>query len=277
MEGNKMKKGIILLVFICTSLLGNAQSGYLGDLNSVEFKIGLTPSIFRKNRVVDITQNEDAMFSTLRLALPSYQLNVARTVSRRVELSLGFEFAAMNLFAESVRYENNTSYIMLENLKANRFGANFEFRFYRKGCFSPIGKYAGFSINMGKARVKTSDGLVYGSTGNQLSGSGSFLTRKREINLSETSFDFSREESTYTALRFVIGRNYPLGNRLSLNFGMSAPLLSYYNSGFGGQNGIRLLSPPTIRIINGDLEKSLRYTMHKYNRIRLSISIKKYF
>ena len=276
-----MKKGIILLLFICSSIAGSAQTGYLGDLNAVEFKISMTPSRDRKNKIVDV-DGEDYLYSSLRYALPSYQLNIARTVARRIELSAGFEFAAMSLYADEVKTETSSNYIMLDNLKANRFGANFELRFYRKGCFSPIGKYVGFSLNFGKSNVKTVDGLTYGSTGNSLSDGGyfsssNFFTRKREIGTTATELDLIRASSTYTALRFTIGRNYPLGNGLTLNVGMTAPLLSYYNGGYGGKNGFSLWGTDTVSIVEGNLEKSLRYTMHKYNRIMLSMSIKKYF
>ena len=278
-----MKSRIIIMVFILIAVTGHThtQTGYLGALNSIELKMSIVPTNKRFNKIVEVG-DESQLHSKLRYGMPSYQLNYARTVSRRIELAAGLEFAAMNLIAESVRFSNGTSYTMLENLKSNRIGSNFQFKFYRKGCFSPIGKFIGFSINMGKARVNTNEGLIYGTTGSSITGGtlfsrSNFFSRKRSISSQFTTFDLVDKESSFFALRASMGRNYPVGYGLTLNISVSAPILSYYYDGFGGDMGFRMWDSGAVRINNGDLEDSLRMTLHKYNRVLFSFSIKKYF
>ena len=268
-----MKNYIILISFLFVSLSGQAQSGYLGDLNSAEFKINLMITRLRNNKLGQV-HSEPAMLSRLRYALPSFELNYARTVARKIELSAGLEYASMNLIGD-IYYSGNTERV-IDNVKANRIGLQLGFKYYRKGSFSPIGKYIGFSLHFGGAIASPGDGLVYGKVMNALPASN-FFVRKKDVNSLHTVLDLKGTEAFYGGMRFGMGRNYPLGNGLTLNIGISAPLLTFFHNTLDGQTGVRMWRTDTISISNSNVSQSLIHTLYKYNRILLKMSIKKYF
>jgi hypothetical protein len=268
-----MKNYIILIGFLFVSLSGQAQSGYLGNLNSAEFKINLMPTILRNNKLGEV-HGEPAMLSKLRYALPSFELNYARTIARKIELTAGLEYASMNLIAD-VYYSGNTERV-IDNVRANRIGLQLGAKYYRKGSFSPIGKYIGLSFHFGGAIASAGDGLVYGAVSDVLPASN-FFVRKRAVNSLHTVTDLKGNEAFYGGLRLGMGRNYPLGNGLTLNVGITAPLLSFFHNTLEGQTGIRMWGEDTIYVNSSNVSESLIYTLYKYNRILLNMSIKKYF
>ncbi len=276
MRGNRMKKMKILVLFVFLTTLSYGQSGYLGAVNAFEFKVNMGPSRHRTNKIIE-EAGDSVLSNGLRLVYPSLQLNYSRTVARNIELSAGVEYSRMRLLTNGTGAVtiNGSSYNALNDLRANKIGGVFEFRYYRKGSFSPIGKFIGFSLNFSRATLGKNQELLFGNTGSQLSSSN-FISRKYDItSIYAPLTEFTKKTAKSSSLRFVMGRNYPLNRNLTLSASVSIPLLSYYRTGLAGTPGFALLSDDDyIRITNGDLEETMKNSLHKYNRIMLNFGIK---
>jgi hypothetical protein len=74
------------------------------------------------------------------------------------------------------------------------------------------------------------------------------------------------------SLKGLIGRNYPVTNRILISGYLSFPLLSYFGSSTESMVGIFLDQP--VNVLDESFFRTIAFTMKKYNRLAGEIGVK---
>ena len=281
-----MKKLITLVIVLTSSIIVEAQSGYLGSLNNVSISFKTVPAIKSK---FSVNGSVDEAKKSVRYAYMNYELGYSRVFSKKIELGFGYGFSSMKAYTHGMRFDvvdtvtltnGQTQLIgkelnILDDPRISLHQFTFDFRYFRLGSLSPTGKYLGFGMEFGTAGISDSKDILIGKKG-EPTKSGS-LSSKYDILESEVFNVGSNTRSNYVQLNANIGRNYPITQDLILGIGMTFPLLTSYSTISGLDFGFDLNSPGTSFDENSHLNRLVSYTTKKYKGISLDLSVKYFF
>lgn len=272
---NKIKHCFLIFVALAAVIVAKAQSGYLGSTNAVELRTYIAPSY---RNVLKLTDDGTVQKKRLRLAHVSYELNYARVMSRHIELSLGYKFANMSAFTLGSKIQtvssNGSSIILrdfLEEPKIKSHGFAFQFKYYRKGSLAPIGKFIGLNLTYQTAALKKGKELYYGQLGGGSTESSSFLGSSRGVENVDTLSLLRTQRINSFHLKGVVGRNYPLTDKIMLSVSATLPLISFYSGGVFNAFGLRI-GGSTVKQTDSDGLTAI--TLKKYNRISFEVGVR---
>lgn len=219
------------ILFVAILLLSSStysQTGYYGSKHSLEFKLDVASSLKRRAKIVETPLGGGYnLRRPLRLVHTNYGLNYNFVPSRRLELSLGVEYTTIRGATDNWSYRDGFAQRdLITAPKAQIINGKFEFKFYRKGSISPLGKYLGFSLQFGSAFVPSGQDFTYGNLGTE---SGNFFVREQSIfSIDTATTDLSTRRVFNLTLQGKVGRVWPLTQNISLVTGMSFPIGSAF-------------------------------------------------
>ncbi|MFT4601680.1 MAG: hypothetical protein ACI857_001863 [Arenicella sp.] len=277
-----MKKILITSLLVLVGFASEAQSGYLGSLNNIHVSIKAVPSIKSKNNLNSLL---DESKRSLRWAYMSYELGYSRIISKKIEIGASYGFSSMKAVTEGANYvtfdtitETNgfetyiqKDFTFLEDPRVDMHQFTFDFRYFRLGSLSPTGKYLGFGLEFGAAKIKTSDDILMGQkdivTSSNFAVSKYDITDLRTFNLADDT------KSIYAQINANIGRNYPITQNLMIGVGMTFPVFTVFKGDFL-RYGFNIGSSGGDFTEDGNLSRMLMFTQKKYKRVSLDLTIK---
>lgn len=273
----KLSLNIVIISFFF-NLTTFGQSGYLGSLDAIGVHINCAPSLQRTAKF-DLNEDGDtARFAPLRIATPSFSLSYARVFTRKIELGLTYSYTPIRTFSKQARITkneggSNLNNYLLEDLRGAQHSVNLELRYYRRGSLAPTGKYLGLSIVVGGIAIFDDEVTPVGISN---SSSSTFFKEEFEVFAVYDQESIKNTKGNFFSIRGVIGRNFPIADKLMINFSTSFPLISSYRNQRRSTQGFRFITNDvnTTRIEEGDFGDIFNYTMHKYNRIILSLGLR---
>lgn len=278
---------LIVFIFLYAGFTANAQtkSGYFGSFHGLEFRVGGVPSIDRIHSF-STASGEEIGKRRLELLRMNYKVNYSFIEGRNSEFLIGYEYSKLrSLDYYYFSYQNsNQKFSLLEDIKFQKHGVNFEYRYYRKGSLAPTGKYFGLGLSYARASVPDSIPLLIGQYGSQTEKSN-FLSRKSTlIAAADTVYLQKGSFAKYSAFTVfaTMGRNYPITERILLNFNLRVKVVGFYSNGFstsiGVANGSTFFNTD-FRINDNDLElkdAAVLRALNAYNRMQLELGIRYY-
>lgn len=278
---------LIVFIFLFTGFTVNAQtkSGYFGSFHGLEFRIGGVPSIDRIHSF-STASGEEIGKRRLELLRMNYKLNYSFIEGRNSEFLIGYEYSKLrSLDYYYFSYPNdNQKFDLLENVPFRKHGVNFEYRYYRKGSLAPTGKYFGLGLSYARAFVPDSIPLLIGQYGAQTEKSN-FLSRKSTlIAAADTVYLQKGSLAKYSTLTLIatMGRNYPITERIMLNFNFRMKIFGIYSNGLSADIGVdngNAIFNSEFKINDNDLglkDAAVLRTLHAYNRMQLEVGIRYY-
>jgi len=270
-----------LLTIVTLFCAGSAfsQTGYYGSKHSFEFKVDVASSFKRRDKIAENSLTGATQLNRpLRIVHTNYGFNYSFVPTRRLELSLGIEYSAFRESTINGRYTGGTTYDLITAPRASIINGKFEFKFYRKGSLSPIGKYLGFSLQFGTASISSGQQFVYGDLGSE---SGSFFVRRHSINFSDTATtDITANRIFNLTLQGKVGRVWPLTQNISLVTGMSFPVGSAFlvpGQLFPVLTPFLLLDglgTYTVTETGGDWDEYLMQSVRRVNSLAMEVSVR---
>jgi hypothetical protein len=276
-------KSFFVFIFLFVFSPVFAQSGYLGKRTFVELNAGMVPSY----RHLNVIRNDQAI-QRLRLGNMSYGINAGHVFTRRFELTLGYEFARINCISDGMiyrqldtietytgeSYEIEYDQQFLDDPAMDYHGFQLAFNFYRLGSLAPVGKYAGFSIAYGIAKLEEGTPFVAGRRG--VYEKDGFFRSVAPIGVKNELAIPTERIFKSTHLRACVGRNYPVTDYLMINVGMSFPIFSYYKSGLISRFGFGIENEYTEDHNSSWIGYGMR-SLKSYNRITLEAGVRLLF
>lgn len=296
-----MKRNLsrILTFFLLISLLINSKaiaqinSGYFGAKHGVELRFGGVPTIERNNYIGEI-DGIKILKERLELLRPTFKLNYSYIAGRKIELIAGYEFANMRT-PDNIGYDNaflsGGENPLLQDIVLKKHGANVLIRFYRKGSLAPTGKYFGLGMNFMGVSIPDSMNVYSGVKVSRL-GASNILSRKYTVGEYYESVIYKNSTKKYTGFTITaaIGRNYPINERLLLNFNLRIKIIGIYKDGLMREIGDAKYSLPAyfkspsynnyyypVNSKDDYIKSSAVFTtMNLYNRAQFEIGLKYY-
>jgi hypothetical protein len=285
----------IISVFILT--ISFSQSSYFGSKNSFEITYSVFPKIEAVS-AVDLTKNEA---TTTRNFSNSYlTFNVARIVSKKIELSAGFSRKNLSLATSGAQhmttkqfytttvldeYEANdivstVDYISSPKVIVNMF--NFNLKYFRLGSMAPVGKFIGVGIKFGGSRLSKGT-LVDVGLRDEIKTHGKITSTYNILKHSE--IDANESKYNFFQVNFQLGRNFPITNNILFCTQVTAPLFKPYT--IDGRReyvyrdivDVLLLryKNHSIRTRDHDFSRRLENTMNKFTDFTINVGIKVHF
>ncbi len=279
MKSIKMKSlKVLIFIFFLPASFSYGQSGYLGSLDAVELQLNMSPSFLRTNRVID-NGADSILSSRIRYIYPRIQLNYARVLRRNLEVITGYNYARIKLITTSsspVSFSNTGAFNIFEDLRANRHGGQIQLRYYRKGSIAPIGKYLGLSLSLDFIKLASNQVLNFGSVEGTVPNTSGLNLQRFIISTETPTDDFENIQARSVIFNFVLGRNYPITDKIMLSTSATFPLVSSFRSANGNQAfGLQFLfNNSSIDIRDGNLAETIIFSSYKYSRISGNIGIR---
>ncbi len=281
----KLELVVFILLFAGFAANSQIKSGYFGSFHGLEFRVGGVPSIDRIHSFSDAS-GEEIGKRRLELLRMNYKLNYSFIQGRYSEFLIGYEYSKLrSLDYYSFSYPNDyQKFDLLEAVKFRKHGVNFEYRHYRKGSLAPTGKYFGVGMSYARASVPDSIPLLIGQYSSPTDES-TFLTRKNTIiGTADTVYLKKGEFAKYSVVTIIatMGRNYPITERLLINFNLRVKVVGFYSNGisssFGSDIGNAIFNTD-FRINDNDLglkDAAVLRSLNAYNRVQLELGIRYY-
>jgi len=199
---------LIIAVISCIST-SYAQNGYFGYFNDIDFSVSANPSIRTRGTVTNgATKGHYSAF--YRIANLNYKLTYNRNISKKRTVGIGLIHT--NAFDKATEFQyrvtgggfSNVKTLRIESFRMPYNAITANIKFPRTGCISPVGKYLGIQIDLGRSKLEI-DNVV---------GVGGYEDLYKLI-----TFKASTQKITanYLFIKGIIGRNIILGERFSLS------------------------------------------------------------
>lgn len=270
----------IVIVFVLGGQISYAQSGYLGSVNAFGLSIDGVPTRFRTIGTNNSSLSPgDVRNKRLRIITPAVSIHYSRVLGSSFEMVFNYRFTPVKSYGQfvSIRipdsFDGFDSYPIVNEVHGIQNSLSVEGRFSRKGGIAAIGKFIGIGMTYGL--LNFTDTHVTPITLGGSGGSNFWNERRKIVNIAEP-VEISRTNGSFFSIRGTIGRNYPIAEKITLNFMASIPLISTYRTTYAVESGFSLFGDidNSIRVKDGEFDDVVIITMHLYNRALLSAGVK---
>lgn len=258
---------------VCYSLF--SQSGYIGSLNAVNIDFnGITTQT--RTIKIKVKGNDSTRVAPLRYVIPAFSIGYSRILGNRIEATASYQFANVksHLFNSNINLFHNQK--VLNEIKGRQHNFSLDFKYYIRGSIAGVGKYFGFRMQYGVLSFNENE-LLLGKLGNTTESS--FFVKRANILSQNYDIETESARGTSLSLRVLVGRSYPITERLVLNLEASLPLLSRYSTGLYTNFGYEQYGEINDSFIFDpyNLDKLVIRTSHIYQRASFKVGIKFHF
>lgn len=274
-------KNILFLFLVCGSFAFGQNAGYFGSKNSFSFSVSGVPTV---RNTFSYDESSQIITSRRRFGFFTYNLSYNRTIKKRLELDLGYCYSNVRMYTVGELYEDivyyttgngslgaiTTRYQYLDDPNFAYHQYNLGLKFYRLGSHAPMGKYIGFYLSYGSAKLDTFD-LVLGYKNVPFESN-------RWVSKSTLDTYFSAKTSLDTkTFQFIfrVGRNFVVNKFLSIGGEIQMPLSTFFS--FHGTKKYWTYRTPDEFFVIPDYTNLLELSVRRHNFLKFKFSANIHF
>lgn len=204
----KINLPLLAIFLIIGQSTSYGQNGYFGYLNDIDFSITANPSLRTRGLVTD-GETKGHYSGFYRIANFNYKLTYNHITTKKKSIGIGLihsntfdKATSFKYFSTGYNPKIKTLRIESYRMPYNAITANI--KFFRSGCISPVGKFLGIQVDLGRSKLVI-DKVV---------GIGGYDDLYKYI-----IYDARDQKITanYLFIKGIIGRNVVLGKHFTLS------------------------------------------------------------
>lgn len=223
-----LKMNRILILCFCASFLTlNGQEykkkGYLGKTNLIGVDFGAHLLFARHYK-----QTSSGVKELFQIFSPHIRVNYDLVISKRVSFGLNYQYHSLYIPTYRSRIKNipeseSTQNYLAEDISIENHSFGFDFKFFKKSLYAPIGVFYKLGFNYGFYRHKNDNYNLYGDIYSIDVYSDDKIT---------STIQFSNDLKHYIQLAFGIGNQIELFKNILLKYDATFNIPFFIDHGF---------------------------------------------
>jgi len=208
-----------------------SQTGYFGKKSTFSIGVSGLPTITNTYAInptsLEITRKK-------RFAFINYNSSFSYVISNKIEIDLCFTYSKVKAYTINTPYttyepeydywgkiknHNVLKHPFLADPVFNYYRFGFSLKFYRLGSIAPIGKFIGFGVTIGNAKINN-EKLYFGKR--------NIAAEKNRWKAKYTPYSLNTIQ-----LAFRIGRNYAINKAITFGYEWVLPILTISTQEYG--------------------------------------------